>query len=106
LRFSSEWQRTIEYRDTWVHQQPPIVKGTGITYKRERRWKQSKTGNSYELGIGGGDEGEYSIDDLLRFIRPGLFQFTDKLAEIVEFYISELVEKDITIGKTGLKIKC
>ena len=99
---SSEWKKTICYRDTWVHNQPPIVKGQGMVFKRESRWKHSETDKSYKLGLGSGDEAEYSIDDLLGFIQPALFQFTDKLTIVIEYYIQELEKKGITIGKSGL----
>jgi len=95
---SEEWKSTIDYRDSWVHQQPPLVEGLGVVFKREHRWKRSETGKSYTLGVGsGGDKAQYSIDDLLGFICPALSQFIDKLKIVVEFYIAELSRKGITI---------
>ena len=77
---------TIKYRDKWVHEQPPTVKGLGIVYKRGRRWKPLLTGKGYTLGIGGGDKPEYSVDKLVKFIQPAMFKFTDTLASVVKFY--------------------
>jgi len=105
LHNSNEWQDTIGYRNTWVHQQPPIVEGLGTAFTRERRWKKSEASKGYALGIGGGDEPEYSIDDLLGFIRPALFQFTDKLTQISEFYIAELEKKGLTINETEMGLQ-
>jgi hypothetical protein len=74
-----------------------------MVFKRESRWKRSETGKSYILGLGSGDEPEYSIDDLLGFIQPALFQFTDKLTIVVEFFIKELEKNGIIIGLSGLE---
>jgi hypothetical protein len=98
LADSSEWQDTIKYRDEWVHSQPPLIKGLGIVYKRGQRWKLSETGNGNELGLGGGDEPEYSVEDLLRFIQPALSKFIDTSNAVVQFYI-ELLES--TLGARG-----
>ncbi len=90
LAGSSEWQEAIEYRDEWVHSQPPLVKGLGIVYKRDQRWKLSDSGNSDELGLGGGDEPEYSVDDLLKFVQPALFKFTETVNVVFQHYIELL----------------
>jgi len=95
---SEDWQETIGYRNAWVHQQPPLVKGLGKVFKRERRWTKSETDRSYKLGVGGGDEAKYSIDDLLKFILPALNQFADTLTQVTEFYISELGKKGFSIN--------
>src|SRR5947208_771069 len=87
LANSSEWKKTIRYRNDWVHSQPPPVKGLGIVYKRGQRWKLSDYGNTFELGFGGGDEPEYSLDDLLKFIQPAFAKFTETSDAIVQFYI-------------------
>jgi len=94
---SKDWQETINYRDAWVHQQPPLVKGLGMGFERKKRWIQSGTNKSYKLGVGSGDEAKYSIDDLLKFILPALNQFADTLTRVTEFYISELGKKGYSI---------
>jgi len=97
-----EWETTIEYRNRWVHEQPPTVKGLGIVYKRGKRWKLSSKGE-YTLGIGGGDKPEYSVEDLVGFIKPSLFQYTETLISVVKFYV-ELLEAQgftLTFNKTS-----
>ena len=81
-----EWEKTVDYRNLWVHRQPPTVAGMGIVYKRGKRWKPLPNGR-YTLGIGGGDKPEYSVEDLVGFIKPAMFKFTDTLTSVVEFYI-------------------
>ncbi len=85
-----EWKTTVDYRNRWVHEQPPTVKGLGIVYKRGRRWKPLLTGKGYTLGIGGGDVPEYSIEELIGFIQPAMLQFKDTLTSVVEFYVDLL----------------
>ena len=75
----------MTYRNKWVHEQPPTVAGMGIVYKRGKRWKPLPNGG-YTLGIGGGDEPEYSPEDLVGFIKPVIFKFTDTFTSVVEFY--------------------
>jgi len=86
---SKEWKSTVKYRDSWVHQQPPIIKGLGVVYERKRRWKRFETDRTLELG-GGGDKAQYSIDDVLGFICPSLSQFKDTLTTVLGFYIADL----------------
>jgi hypothetical protein len=105
LNQSKEWQDTIDYRHKWVHEQPPTVNGLGTVYRREKRWQisePSEGGQTFMLGIGDGDKPEYSsVDDLIRFIQPALFLFTDTLTAIVQFYIGLLEKRGITIDERG-----
>ncbi|MBA3053184.1 MAG: hypothetical protein FP827_08915 [Candidatus Omnitrophica bacterium] len=87
---STEWSKTIEYRNDWVHDQPPLIKELGIVYKRKNRWEKSKTGKSMVLFGGSGDKPEYSVDDLINFIKPAMFQFSEVLDSVIEFYIKLL----------------
>jgi hypothetical protein len=80
-----EWKTTVDYRNRWVHEQPPTVAGVRIVYKRGKRWKPLPNGR-YALGIGGGDKPEYSVEDLVGFIKPAMFKFTDTLTSVVKFY--------------------
>ena len=85
LTDSKEWKTTVDYRNRWVHEQPPTVAGMGIVYKRGERWKPLPNGR-YTLGIGGGDKPEYSVEDLIGFVKPAMFKFTDTLTSVVKFY--------------------
>ena len=85
LSDSKEWQATMKYRGRLVHEQPPTVKGLGIVYKRRIRWEPTPNGKGYTLQ-GGGDEPEYSVDELVSFIKPATFRFRDTLTSVIEFY--------------------
>jgi len=97
---SAEWHATIEYRNRWVHDQPPRVKGFGISYSRKKRWKSTTPGNAV-LAVGGGDEPEYSIDQIAGFITSALDGFTSTLRACVDHYIEILKERGITLGQNG-----
>ncbi|CAG0936953.1 hypothetical protein TFLX_05853 [Thermoflexales bacterium] len=87
LADSKEWRSTIAYRDEWVHSQPPLIEGLGTLFRRGSRWKISTDGKGYKLGIELGDEPEYTIDDLLNFIRPALIKFAEAVTAVVAYYI-------------------
>jgi hypothetical protein len=89
LEKSKEWRATMRYRNRWVHEQPPTVKDLGIVYRRKMRWEILPEGKGYIMH-GGGDQPEYSVEDLVGFIKPAMFKFTDTLTSVVDFYIDLL----------------
>ncbi len=90
LANSIEWSKTIEYRNEWVHEQPPMVRDLGIVYKRKNRWEKSESGKNILFFGGSGDEAKYSVDDLINFIKPAAVQFSEVLDSVIEFYIKLL----------------
>jgi ribosomal protein S13 len=88
LKDSVEWKKTRKYRDDWVHGKPPIIKGMGIEY--ERRNRLIVRAGSIGITVGGGDAPQYSVDDLLDFMKPALFLLTEAITEIVEYYVDFL----------------
>jgi len=88
LAQSQNWQKAMDYRNRLVHEQPPTVNGLGIVYKRRIRCEITSKGG-FKL-VGGGDKPEYSVDDLVQFIQPAMFQFTDTFTSVVEFYMELL----------------
>ena len=89
LAKSEEWDKTKSYRDSWVHEQPPTIKGLGMVFKRGKRWKAKE--NYWEIPLGDGDDPDYSVEDLFMFIKPALFIFTETLENVLLYYI-ELLE--------------
>lgn len=92
---SREWLKTINYRNDWVHNQPPTVEGMGIVYKRRKRWVVS--GDGAMLTFGGGDKPDYKIEDILGFVRPALFLFVEILTDVTDLYSRLITEKGSTI---------
>ena len=83
----------MSYRSNLVHGQPLTVSGLGPVYRRRRRWVQSEDGKSFKLGIGSGDDAEYSIDEVLKFVQPAIFQFVNLFNQVVGIYLDVIGKK-------------
>lgn len=105
LASSDEWGKTIEYRNYWVHEQPPTVSGLGNVYQREKRWVTSDDGTSIKLGLGSGDEAEYTVDELLDFVQPAAFRFVYLYEEVVRFYVNLISEQGINLTEDGIQLR-
>jgi hypothetical protein len=108
LAKSAEWIKTIAYRNRWVHEQPPSIKGLGVVYRRERRWvtKNESDGktNTSALGIGGGDDAEFSVDEIMNFVQPATFQFANVCNEVASSYIKILNDYGIVITDKEIQV--
>jgi hypothetical protein len=58
------WIFLKRYRDEWLHDQRPRLKGLGITYGRRPRWEHSSDGRTFSMTIGGGDPPRVTIEEL------------------------------------------
>ena len=85
---SEDWKKTRKYRNDWVHNKPPMIKGLGVNYKRVNRL--IVTTGYIRVTFGQGDEAELSIDELLAFIKPAFFLLVESTTEIVDFFIEYL----------------
>lgn len=103
---SSAWKQTMDYRNLWVHDQPPLVEGLGIVYERGPRWKRSADGSRYTLGLGGGDKPKYRVEQILGFVKPALSQFIEVVTRVVDYYLELLESRGIAqVEGEGLKIR-
>jgi hypothetical protein len=85
------WLKTINYRNHWVHEQPPLMEGQGIVYERKSRLKKTEKG--YSVGITLGDRPKFTIDSLLSMVTNatnGFVCFLNKLATIWFNHIDSL----------------
>lgn len=94
LRDSQDWKKTRDYRDNWVHNKPPIIKGLGVNYQRRNRL--IVTSNTMGVTFGSGDEAAHTVDDLLGFMKPSMSLLTDVTSQIVEYFITLLNENQQT----------
>jgi hypothetical protein len=88
LTESDDWIKTMNYRNRWVHNKPPIIKGLGIDYERKNRLVI--TSNSIGVTFGNGDEPEFSIDELLTFVKSAFSLLTKTTISIVDYYTDYL----------------
>lgn len=85
---SEDWKKTRKYRNDWVHNKPPMIKGSGVNYKRKNRL--IVTSNFIGVTFGQGDEAELSIDELLAFIKSAFLLLVESTAEIIDYFIEYL----------------
>jgi len=102
LADSEDWRATIDYRNRWVHDKPPTIRGLGIIYQRRIRW--TREGKQKKLFIGGGDEPEFIIQDVLNFIRTAFSLFYETLSEVADFYFRVLEASTLTLGQLCRKV--
>lgn len=85
---SQSWTFVIDYRNKWVHDQPPPIAGLGLVYRRKRRWIVS--GEHRALGLGTADEPEFAIDLLRDSCTRALNEFVEVLNAVVQHYVTIL----------------
>ena len=102
LHQSDAWARTMKWRNNWVHDQS-LVQGLGIVYSRKKRWNSFggvRGDEGFVLDVGGGDEPEYSIDDVVGFVRPAFSDFVRIIDLVATCYLGILSKAGIT-HRTG-----
>lgn len=99
---SDGWRQTRDYRDRWVHGQPPLIEGLGRQFKRQTRWVRLTDSEIAEwqaiypdFGTGAkirmsltslGDKSELTIDDLLGDVRGALFAVSALTEKLVSYF--------------------
>ncbi len=107
MKENSYWSKAIEYRDKWIHNQPPLLEGSGIVFKRKTRWLTSsenyhKSGK-LKLIFGGGDKPDYLIDDLVDLCVNSYKLFFDLYADVVDYYHDLLKNNHIKLNENVLR---
>lgn len=88
LRNNDDWRKALKYRNTWVHEKPPIIKDLGITYSRRSR-RTKKVGGKVEISLGGGSLPDHSIDELLVIVHSATHTLSKVLSKITELILQE-----------------
>jgi hypothetical protein len=101
---SEHWARAINYRNRLVHEQPPSVSGMGQVYTRRPRWQPTGNANEYAMGIGLGEEPEYSIDEIELFITEAYKIIIEITVELINIYTKWLENHRFTIRPDGTGI--
>lgn len=86
---NQDWQQTWWYRNRWVHQQPPLVSGQGIVFKRRGAWKVSEDGNTF-MFVGVGDPPEYEVEEALEMVTGASHAFVGLLSELADIFFDHL----------------
>lgn len=83
-----DYKETIEYRNVWVHEQPPRLRGAGIVWERKSR--HEKIGDCVRVRLSLGDEPSLDIDCLLNTVSGGVRAFDTLLYSLNQMLREEL----------------
>ena len=98
LTQNSTWTAAIEYRNVWVHQQPPLVGELGLAYRRGTRWQLDPQSGEYQLQLVSGDPPHYTIGQIYDMIDPALRAFVICFRHVVDHYRALLENHGIQIS--------
>jgi hypothetical protein len=103
LMESASYRFTRDYRNEWVHSQPPAVKGLGISYRRVDRWRIAKQGEKEVrfMTFGGGDEPRHTLGELQQNFLEALWSVSGFATKVVEFYLELLRKRGVEVTSEG-----
>jgi len=83
LRQVPQWDQALEYRNKWVHEQPPLVEGLGMQFNRISRISPDGT----SIIFGGGAPPEYTVDQLLEIMHQATAAFASCFSQLLDLVI-------------------
>jgi len=95
LGTSDVWKKSMDLRNRWVHEQPPLVAGGGMQFRRRQQWIHRLADNgeiTQVITFGGGDEPEYSIDELIDVVGEALKRFMSLFETVIRLFEEELLQ--------------
>jgi hypothetical protein len=96
LRDNKFWNDAMKYRNTWVHQKPPIVEGLGIEYNRQSKiWVKD---NAKGFGLGTWSNPDYKVEEVMKIAHEATTICIEVLSELLEI----LKEKKDELGTPTL----
>lgn len=87
LFLNENWKESIEYRNLWVHDKPPIIHGLGI--EDDRTYKVKNIDGKRSISIGGGSKAKYKIDELFNIVLLASKALSDTLLELAEILLNK-----------------
>ena len=95
LRDNEFWKKAMNYRNTWVHEKPPIIEGLGYEYNRKTRLA---SGEGYRgFSFGSGSSANFNVEELMEFANKA----TEICAKVASELLEVLIEKRATeLGET------
>jgi hypothetical protein len=82
LRDSKCWSDAMKYRNTWVHDKPPIVAGLGIQYNRQNKIWSDK--DAIGIGLGTWSKPKYEVDEVLKIAHDATTICVEVLVELLK----------------------
>lgn len=96
-----DWRLSMEYRGKWVHDQPPIVQGLGIVYRRRSKWEQHGDGVKMTIRFGAGDTPDYTIEQVSGFLEKGFQALITATGACIGCFEEMLRSRGFTLSKDG-----
>jgi hypothetical protein len=93
LASNREWRWTRVYRDRWVHEQPPLMEGFGIRFKRKPRWQPVEGASVPQktMYIGSsGDPPDYTVEQLVTNARGALTAVAETTRSVSLYFVQVL----------------
>lgn len=97
---SRDWQEAMTLRAALVHEQPPLLQGTGIVYERGPRWKAT-SGGGQRLSIGGGDKPTLSTETIVDFLHRATGEFLSTYSACLDVHTKILATHRLTMNDAG-----
>jgi len=95
LRDDEFWNKAMSYRNTWVHEKPPIIGGLGHEYNRETRLEFGENYRSFPFGLG--SPTDFKVEELIELANKA----TEICAKVASELLEVLIEKRTTeLGET------
>ncbi len=85
---NESWRFTTSYRNKWVHDQRPRLKGMEIVFDRRDRWLKADT--TKHMLFGGGDEPSLTIDELVEYMCGSFIAFARVLGDVSKNFVSQV----------------
>lgn len=95
LKASPQWVWTRNYRDRWVHEQPPLMEGFGIQFERRSRWRKVENTVIPQrmMPLSSGDKPQYTIDQLVANVCGALIAVTQTTRVVTKSFIQVIEDK-------------
>jgi hypothetical protein len=82
LRDNISWKKAMRYRNTWVHQKPPIVEGLGIQFNRNSKIIESD--EAIGFGFSKGSTPDYTIDEIIILAQKATAKCIEVLSDLLD----------------------
>jgi len=104
LARSNDWKFAANYRNRWVHDQPPTLAGRGLIYRRGARWKISADGTKRFLALRTGDQPEYAVATVARHMLSAHEKLIAAVRTAFGAYLEILKAKGIQRTTSGFSV--
>ncbi len=97
----ASWKFTMNYRNEWVHAQPPTIAGKGVVYHRGPRWQLDAAGTPVYLAITTGDVPKLTIEDVANNITAANESLVVAVHRALDAYEAQVTAFGYTRTVTG-----